>query len=348
MNTRIPVNVLTGFLGSGKTTLLRHLLTDPELADCAVLVNEFGEIGLDHHLIAAVRGDVVLMQSGCICCTIRGDLSESIRGLYDRRERGEMGFARLVIETTGLADPTPILSTIMHDPQIRHHFQLGRVITTVDAVNGATHLRRQPESIKQAAVADSIVVTKVDLADAADVNALEARLARLNPAARYWRSANALPPPGSLMAEDAFAHRTSGLGVSELQAAGAEDISRAHRHDDHSHDTSIRAFTLTFEDSIDWHAFAVWFTLLLHAHGADVLRVKGMLKVAGAAGPVVVNAVQHLVHPPIHLDAWPEDRRRSWLVFIVRDLERAAIERSFAAFQSSLDRVYRLREGQEG
>lgn len=348
MNPRIPVNVLTGFLGSGKTTLLRHLLTDPELANCAVLVNEFGEIGLDHHLIAAVHGDVVLMQSGCICCTIRGDLSQAIHGLYARRERGEVGFVRLVIETTGLADPAPILSTIMHDPQIRHHFQLGRVITTVDAVNGAAHLQRQPESVKQAAVADSIVITKVDLADAADVNELEARLGRLNPAAQYWRSANALPPPGSLMAKDTFERRTSALAIGELQDHESEHAAGYHHHDDHRHDTSIRAFTLTFDDSIDWHAFAVWFTLLLHAHGSDVLRVKGMLKVAGAAGPVVVNAVQHLVHPPVHLDAWPEDRQQSWLVFIVRDLQRADVARSFAAFQFSLGRVYPLRETQEG
>lgn len=334
MNARIPVHVLTGFLGSGKTTLLRHLLTSAEFADCAVLVNEFGEIGLDHHLIADIRGDVVLMQSGCICCTIRGDLADSIRGLYARRERGEVEFVRLAIETTGLADPTPILSTIMHEPQIRHHFQLESVITTVNAVNAVAHLQRQAESVKQAAVADSIVITKVDLARAADVDTLEARLARLNPAARRWRSANAPPPAGSLLAEGALDGHARLMALADGPSGEAEHAHFGHHHDVNRHDTRIHAFTLTFDVSIDWNAFAVWFTLLLHAHGADVLRVKGMLRVAGAAGPVVVNAVQHLVHPPIHLDAWPEDWQQSRLVFIARNLQRADIERSFAAFHS--------------
>src|SRR5579872_2275314 len=146
----IPVNVITGFLGSGKTTLLQRLLAAPQLADTAVLVNEFGEVGLDHHLLRRLDDNIVLLQSGCLCCTIRGDLSVAMRDLYERRERGEVpAFRRLVVETTGLADPTPILSTVMSDPILRHHFRLGTVITTVDAVNGALHLDRQPESVKQ-------------------------------------------------------------------------------------------------------------------------------------------------------------------------------------------------------
>ena len=337
MSTAIPVNVLTGFLGSGKTTLLRHMLTSPAFADCAVLINEFGEIGLDHHLIEDLRGDVVLMQSGCICCTIRGDLSEAIRGLYARRERGEVtAFARLVVETTGLADPTPILSTIMHEPQIRHHFRLGNVIATVDAVNGAAHLDRQPESVKQAAVADRIVVTKADLADPAQVEALEARLARLNPSARRWRSANAPPPAELLLHEDASEEGARAAEIRGWLASAEVPADHGHAHDVNQHDARIHAFTMTFDESVDWGAFAVWFTLLLHSHGADVLRVKGLLRVARAPGPVVINAVQHLVHPPAHLAAWPEEWRQSRLVFIVRDIARADIERSFVAFQSLL------------
>jgi G3E family GTPase len=344
VTTRIPVHVVTGFLGSGKTTLLRHLLSSPEFSDCAVLVNEFGEIGLDHHLIAGVRGEVVLMQSGCICCTIRGDLSEAIRGLYAQRERGEVAFARLVVETTGLADPTPILATIMHEPQIRHHFQLGNVITTVDAVNGAAHLQRQPESVKQAVLANSIVITKVDLADAADVNVLDERLAGLNPSARRWRSANTPPAAEALLAEDAFEDGFRAMAVGDERApepahGGHHHDTNRHdvnRHDVNRHDARIRSFSLEFDTSIDWNVFAIWFTLLLHSHGADVLRVKGMLRVVGSPGPVVVNAVQHLVHPPIHLEAWPEDWQQSRLVFIVRDLARTDIERSFTAFHSLL------------
>jgi G3E family GTPase len=326
MNARIPVDVLTGFLGSGKTTLLRHILTQPEFADCAVLINEFGEIGLDHHLIADVQGDVVLMQSGCICCTIRGDLSEAIRDLYASRERGEVLFGRLVIETTGLADPTPILSTIMHERQIRYHFEVGNVITTVDAVNGALHLLQQPESSKQASLADSIVITKVDIATPAIVQALEAKLGHINPTARLWRSAN--DPPGAqwLLAEKTFSGVLRGPDWDEWQDG--------HGHELHRHDAGIDSFVLEFDGGADWNVFAVWFTLLLNRHGNNILRVKGLLRVAGTSGPVVVNAVQHLVHPPIHLEVWPQDWQRSRLVFIVRDLARADVERSFAAFHA--------------
>ncbi len=222
----IPVNVITGFLGSGKTSLLRHLLATPEFADCAVLINEFGEIGLDHRLIERVEGDLVLLQSGCICCTIRSDLSETIRALWGRRERGEvMPFRRLAIETTGLADPTPILATIMSETVIRHHFRLGNVVTTVDAVNGAGQRLRQPEWLKQVAVADRLIVTKTDLAEPATLDVLEAELRVINPAAPLFLSANDPPAAVELLGEDIFDAAGKSADVrSWLAAEGIADV----------------------------------------------------------------------------------------------------------------------------
>ena len=218
----IPVNLLTGFLGSGKTTLLQRLLDTPAFGDTAVLINEFGEVGLDHHLLKQIDDDIVMLQSGCICCTIRGDLSEAIRDLYSRRTRGEIpAFRRLVIETTGLADPAPILSTITSDPVICHHFRLGNVITTVDAVNGAFHLDRQPESVKQAAIADRMVITKTDLAEPEPLARLRARLRRLNPTAATIESADRAIDPDFILAPRPGRSRGQGPGSVALGRAGS-------------------------------------------------------------------------------------------------------------------------------
>jgi G3E family GTPase len=338
MSGPIPVNVLTGFLGSGKTTLLRHILVDPAFAGCAVLINEFGEVGLDHHLLQAVDEDVVLMQSGCICCTIRGDLGRAIRGLYDRREAGTIpAFGRLIVETTGLADPIPVLATVMSEPVIRHHFRLGNVIATVDAVNGLAQLDRQPEAAKQAAVADRILVTKTDLAAPETVAALEARLQAINPDVPLWRSANAPPPAEELVGGDAFDPATKPAEIRRWfdLARATGGAGHHHGHDINRHGPDIAAFVLEVEDRVDWTVFGLWLTLLLHSRGDDVLRVKGLLRVAGTDTPVVVQGAQHIVHAPSHLDAWPDADRRSRLVFITRGIVRAEIERSFAAFQAA-------------
>ena len=332
----IPVYVITGFLGSGKTTLLQRLLVAPELSDTAVLVNEFGEVGLDHHLLRRVDEDIVLLQSGCLCCTIRGDLSAAIRDLYGRRERGEIApFARLAIETTGLADPVPILSTVMAEPVIRHHFRLGRVITTVDGVNGLLHLDRQPESVKQAAVADRIVVTKTDIATRGAIRELIMRLHRLNPTATLLAMTIDRAPDAALLLTADLDHPTAESEETQrwhtLATAGPNDAGH-HNHGVNRHDARIHAFCLTLDRSLDWTAFGIWLSMLLHSRGTDVLRVKGLLDVSGADGPVVIHGVQHLVHPPVHLPAWPDDDRRTRLVFIVRDISRAEIECSLAAF----------------
>ena len=334
----IPVNVITGFLGSGKTTLLRRLLNSPSLADTAVLVNEFGEVGLDHHLLQRVDDEIVLLQSGCLCCTIRGDLSAAIRDLYTRREVGQIQpFRRLVVETTGLADPVPILSTVMAEPMLRYHFRLGNVVTTVDAVNGLLHLARQPESAKQAAVADRVVITKTDIAEASEIAELRRRLHKLNPAAPHLEITPDIPvDPDALLTRDLYdldgrtAEVRRWLAIeSENAAAGVHP----HRHADvNRHDAQIHAFSLRFAKPLDWTAFGIWLTMLLHSHGTDVLRVKGMLNVGSGPGPVVVHGVQHLVHPPDHLPQWPDDDHSSRIVFIVRGLSREAIERSLNAF----------------
>ena len=333
----LPVNVVTGFLGSGKTTLLQRLLRAPALRDTAVLVNEFGEVGLDHHLLRRLDDDVVLLQSGCLCCTIRGDLSAALRDLHSRRERGEVAFSRVVVETTGLADPVPILATVMAEPVIRHHFRLGNVIATVDAVNGEAQLDRYAESLKQAAVADRIVITKNDLAASNLVESLRQRLGRLNPGARVIETAPRVPLDAEeLLTRDLYDLDTKREEIRAWLAAEMQISDRraeAHDHDDvNRHDADIHAFCLAFAQPLDWTAFGIWLTMLLHSRGNDVLRVKGMLNVGEGAGPVVIHGVQHLVHPPEHLPDWPDDDRRSRIVFIVRGIARESVERSLAAF----------------
>jgi G3E family GTPase len=317
-----PVTLITGFLGSGKTTLLARLLLDPALSDTAVLINELGEIGLDHHLLERIDETMVMLQSGCVCCTIRGELSTAIKDLHSRRERGLLPpFRRLVIESTGLADPFPILSTVRSDPVLQHHFRLGNVITTVDAVNGLRQLDVQPESVKQVAVADRLILTKTDLATAEAADRLMRRLHHINPGAPLWRGAE-----DDL---DADALLSDGAGVERWPPADRDGLST---HDHHPHADDIRTLALSFDEPVDWTRFGIWLTMLLHRHGNELLRVKGILNVADAATPVAVHAVQHLVHLPRHLGAWPDADRRSRLVFIARGLDPAVIERSFRAF----------------
>ncbi|MFO1163250.1 MAG: GTP-binding protein [Reyranellaceae bacterium] len=328
-----PVNLITGFLGSGKTTLLQRLLADPALADSAVLINEFGEVGLDHHLLERLDETMVLLPSGCLCCTIRGELSAAIKDLHDRRERGAVPpFRRLVIESTGLADPFPILSTVQADPVLRHHFRPGNVITTVDAVNGLAQLARHPECARQVAVADRLVLTKTDIAEGEGAErdgsgALEDRLRQLNPSAPLWRAAETSLDADALLAHDLFATAGRGEAARKLFAAELEIHGGGGRPGE-----AIQAFTLAFDGPIDWTRFGLWFSMLLNRHGDRVLRVKGILNVAGSPAPVALHGVQHLVHPPIHMAAWPDADRRSRLVFIVDGLDQTMVERSLAVF----------------
>lgn len=318
--TKIPIDLLTGFLGSGKTTLLRRLLADPAFADAAVLINEFGAVGLDHLLVEAIDPDTLLLSSGCICCTIRDDLATALKDLWAKRERGLVPpFRRIVIETTGLADPTPIVAIVGVEPMLRWHLRIGRVIATVDAVAGQETLERHDESRRQVAIADRLVVTKADLADPAELAALETMLRAINPSAAMARATDgALPDIAGFLG-----HETDEREVRRWLAHAPA----GPRHG------KIGSFILEQAQPIEWAAFGVWLSLLLHRHGGEILRVKGLVRVSDQDLPVVIQGVQHIVHPPSHLPAWPDQRQETRLVFIGLDLDQERIIRSFMTFQ---------------
>ncbi|HYL18132.1 MAG TPA: GTP-binding protein [Burkholderiales bacterium] len=324
----IPVTVLTGFLGSGKTTLLQRLLQSPKLARTVVLINEFGEIGLDHLLVERVDESLVLLQSGCICCSIRDDLKAALRGLLSRRERGEIPeFDRVVIETTGIADPGPILYTLMGEPVVRHHFQSGNVVTTVDAVNASLHLSRNPEGVKQVAAADWLVITKTDLAEPAQVFAVRDELMRINPSAGTLDALTDQIDPDSLLAPGRF--------ESKPRLAMQAETASSYLGELRQHSDQVASLSLALDEPLDWTAFGIWLSMLLNRHGDNVLRVKGILQVQGMATPVFINAVQHIVHPPQHLERWPTADHRSRIVFITRGIDHARLRRSLAAFSNA-------------
>jgi G3E family GTPase len=311
------VTLLTGFLGSGKTTLLRRLLADPALKDTAVIINELGEVGIDHLLVERLDDQMVLLSSGCVCCTVRGELATTMRDLHSRRERGLVPpFRRLVIESTGLADPFPVLSTLKADPVLRHHFRAAGVVTTVDAVNGSGQLDRYIESVRQVAVADAIVLTKTDIAEEAVTARLAARLDAINPSAPRLSAADAPLDADALL-------EAGGSGGFKAIAERAMAMA-AH--------AGVRAFSIIVDEPLDWTAFGVWLTMLLNRHGARILRVKGILALEGEELPVAVHGVQHLVHAPTHLSRWPSEDHRSRLVFIVEGIEPDLIRRSFSIF----------------
>ena len=331
LTASITVNLLTGFLGAGKTSLLKRLLRRPDLADTAVLINEFGEVGLDHLLVEEIDDDVVLLASGCVCCTIRGDLKEALVRLHGRRQRGEVT-ARLVIETTGLADPAPIMATLVADPMLRHHFVVGNIVTVVDAENGFASLDAYRESLRQVAVADRLVVTKIDLAAPDTVSQLFGELSVINPTAEIVTINEDSEASANLLTDDVHDTRTRSEQVARWLALDANDHGHHHGHVDRNRHGDIQAMLLSADQPVDWAAFALWLSMLLHRHGAEILRVKGLLSLAGQSAPVVVQGVQHLIHKPVHLDRWPDGRAQTRIVVIVHGLDPDLIQRSFAAF----------------
>ncbi len=335
----LPASVLTGFLGSGKTTLLRHLLSHPEMDETAVVINEFGEIGLDHHLVAEATEDMVLMNAGCLCCTIRGDLVETLRSLYRRRITREIPpFRRLVIETTGLADPAPILQTLMSDPLLVERFRLDGVITTVDAANGEATLDAQIESVKQAAMADRLLLTKCDLVDQDRIDALTQRLAQLNPAAPILQVENGKTEPSSLFGCGLYDPASKSLDVQRWLKAEAYEHGEEHghghehHHDVNRHDERVRSFCVTYDVPMDWDRLNAWVDMLITLYGQQILRIKGILCIAGEEKPLVIHAVQHVFHPPVELPSWPDDDHRSRIVFIVRDLPESLFQETIRSF----------------
>ena len=308
---KTPVVLVTGFLGSGKTTLISRLLEHPDTGETAVIVNELGEIGIDHHLLRRVDERTVLLANGCVCCVLRGDLADELRDLLDRRDLGEVPhFDRVVVETTGVADPTPIVMTLLSDPVVRNHYELQSVVATVDGVHGL----RGVESVKQVVIADRLVITKPDVASAEAGEALGLELAALNPAASVRAAAFGDIEPAWL-----FDGATRDPRDLDLAARAGHD----YAHEMHS--------CVLFLEEVDWTAFGLWLTMLLHARGQEILRVKGLLNVGGE-GPVLVNCVQHAVHPPVHLAEWSDADRRSRLVFIGRGFTAAELISSLRAF----------------
>ncbi len=338
----IPGSLITGFLGSGKTTLLNRLLAHPDMAETAVIVNEFGAIGLDHLLIETALEDAVLLQSGCICCTMRGDLVDTLASLAERRSKGEVPrFRRVLIESTGLADPAPILQTLMSAPEVVQHYRLDRVIATVDAVNAESQLDAHYESAKQAALADRLVLTKTDLVPAATAARVARRLKALNPTAPILTAIHGALAPAQLfdrgegdpVRNGSALHDAPGHAHAGHDHAGHDHAGNGHAGDAATHAAhhGIETFALTCERPVSWQALSAWLASIASLRGADFLRLKGIVNVAGRTGPVVIHGVQHVFHPPRELARWPDADRRTRIVFITRNIPKALLEASFVA-----------------
>ena len=362
MQARIPVSIVTGFLGAGKSTLLNRLLKDPAMKEAAVIVNEFGDVGIDHLLVESSGDSVIELSDGCLCCTMRGDLIDTLAELMDRIQTGKLKpLKRIVVETTGLADPAPVMQSVMGHPVLIQNFELDGVVTVVDAVNGLATLDAHPESVRQAAVADRLVLTKRSLADAETVEHLMARLRVLNPRA-VITDAESDTAAASLLVNGLYDPETKHPNVSRwLQEEAADEHDHHHGHDHHEHGPDcgcghdhghhhhhhhhddhghhrhaddIRSFSILHDQPIDPMAIEMFVDLLRSAHGEKLLRMKAVVQTSDRPDkPLVLHGVQSIFHPPMRLQAWPDPAdQRSRLVLITKGLPEAFVRDLFAAF----------------
>lgn len=352
--SRIPVSILTGFLGAGKSTLLNRLLKDPAMKDAALIINEFGEVGIDHLLVETSNDAVVELADGCLCCTVRGELVDTLAELIDGMQTGKVKpLSRVVIETTGLADPAPVMQSVMGHPSIAQHFDLDGVVTVVDAVNGLSTIDAFPEAYKQVAVADRLILTKKTLADEAAVSAITQRLRTLNPRAPIT-DGDADDAGSAAMLINGLYDASSKIAdvdrwlKDEMAAAGdhhhhdhdhdhhshSHGHSHHHHHDVNRHGASIRSYSILHDEPIDPMAINMFVDLLRSTHGEKLLRMKAIVALTDRPDkPLVLHGVQSIFHPPVRLPAWPEGSdRKTRLVLITRDLSESYVRDLFGAF----------------
>ena len=336
---RVPVTLLTGFLGAGKTTLLNAVLSDSSAGRIAVIVNEFGEAGLDHDLIEESSDDVVLMQSGCLCCSVRGDLARTMAGLMARRNAGELSFERVVIETTGLADPGPILQTLLVDPSLARTTRMDGVVTVVDAAHGPTTLDAQFEAVSQVAMADLVVLSKTDLVTPEQIVMLEERLRAINPGLRILHAIRGEGTPDKIWGLSGLRHgaapdqvlawtRAADTAPDPLANLSGLSASKPAPASVSPHDSRIGTASVILDEPISDAAFDHWLNTLIALRGPDILRVKGIVFLKNIDAPFVFHGVQHIFDPPVQMLNWPGGDRRSRIVVIARDISRPELQRS--------------------